>query len=68
MTDSLQIEIIGKIAEIIDDEMGRYVRIVCESNNMILELDNIDDISLGDIIKVKGSLAIQTVVVNGIEQ
>ncbi len=68
MAVGLQIEISGKIAEIIDDEAGRYVRIVCKSSNMLIELDNLDDISLGDTITIKGNLAMKHVIVNGIEQ
>ena len=62
-----QIQITGKVAEIIDNETQRYVRIICKSSNMMIELKNIDDISLGDRISITGSLSVESVEVNGIE-
>ncbi len=34
---------------------------------MMIELKNIDDISLGDKISITGNLSVETVKVNGIE-
>ena len=61
-----QIQITGKVAEIIDNEQ-RYIRIICKSSNMMIELKNIDDISLGDKISITGNLSVETGKVNGIE-
>lgn len=62
----MDIEYTGNIAEIIDDAKGRYVRIICQNNNMMIQLDNIDDISLGDSIVLTGKLSISSVSINGI--
>ncbi len=62
-----KVEISGKIAEIIDDKSTRFIRIVCSNRNMILELDHIEDISLGDSIVLDGEFHINSINIHGVK-
>ena len=65
--DQGHFEISGKIAEIIDDNSGRYIRVICSNKNMILELDKIEDISLGETVKISGEFHIRSISVHGVK-
>jgi hypothetical protein len=67
MPFSTNITIRGKIAEIIDDESMKNVRIVCDNQNVLVKLDHIDDIRLGDAISIKGVIDFKSLIINGIE-
>lgn len=64
---STNISIKGKIAEIIDDEKGRNIRIVCNSENVLVKIKDLHDIGLGDNINIEGNINIQSLEVNEIE-
>ncbi len=66
MKDS-KIEITGKVAEMIEDHGKRHIRIVCDSKNLIVSIDHMGDIQLGDELLVKGKFKIKTIEVNGIK-
>ncbi|NOY50783.1 MAG: hypothetical protein GXO88_09515 [Chlorobi bacterium] len=67
MPFSTNITIRGKIAEIIDEEARKNVRIVCDNQNVLVKLDHIDEIGLGDSISIKGIIDFRSLEINGIE-
>ncbi|PLX14954.1 MAG: hypothetical protein C0598_00080 [Marinilabiliales bacterium] len=64
---STNIRIKGKIAEIIDDEAGRNVRIICNSEHVLVKITDLNDIGLGDDINLKGNIDIKSLEINDIE-
>ncbi len=64
---STNISIKGKIAEIIDDDKGRNIRIVCNSEHVLIKMRDLHDIGLGDSINIEGNIDIKSLEVNEIE-
>lgn len=64
---STNISIKGKIAEIIDNETERNIRIVCNSEHVLVKMKNLHDIGLGDYINIEGNIDIKSLEVNEIE-
>lgn len=64
---SSHIKIKGKIAEIIDSNFQKRVSIVCDGSQVMVSLENINDVSLGDSITISGKLIIDSISVDGIE-
>ncbi len=61
-----EIEIAGKVAEIIESDSGKLIRIYCNNKNMLFDLKHDESVSLGDSIALTGKLVIDSIKVNGI--
>jgi len=61
------IKIKGKIAEIIDSNFQKSASVVCDGNQIMMSLENIADVGLGDTISISGELIIDSISVDGIE-
>lgn len=64
---STNISIKGRIAEIVDDDKGRTIHIVCNSEHVLVKMKDLNDIGLGDIINIEGNIDIKSLEVNEIE-
>lgn len=67
MPFSSYIKIKGKIAKIIDSNFQKKASIVCDGSQVMVSLENINDVSLGDSITISGKLIIDSISVDGIE-
>lgn len=57
----------GKVVEVIEDMTKNQIRIICQQKDVIFQIDDVNDIQLGDHVQIKGKLKIDELKINGIE-
>ena len=57
----------GKVVEVIEDMTKNQIRIICQQKDIIFQIDDVNDIQLGDHVEIKGKLKIDKLKINGIE-
>ena len=57
----------GKVVEVIEDMTKNHIRIICQQKDIIFQIEDMNDIQLGDHVEIKGKLKINKLKINGIE-
>ena len=51
----------GKVAEVMENNGKLYAKIVCDTDRMLISLENIEDLELGGDVTIEGELKIKSV-------
>jgi hypothetical protein len=57
----------GKVVEVIEDMNKNHIKIICQQKDIIFQIEDMNDIQLGDHVEIKGKLKIDKLKINGIE-
>ena len=51
----------GRVAELMENKGRLQAKVVCDTENLLISLDNIDDLELGGDVTIEGELKIKSI-------
>lgn len=56
----------GKVAEVMENKGKLQAKVVCDTDNLLISLENVKDIELGGEVTIEGEIRIKSIQVEGI--
>jgi hypothetical protein len=57
----------GQVAEMLETKGVLKAKIICDTDNLLLSLENVDQLELGGTVNIEGEISIRSIQVEGIE-
>lgn len=57
----------GKVAEVMENKGKLQAKVVCDTENLLISLDNIENLELGGDVSIEGELKIKSIQFEGVE-
>lgn len=57
----------GKVAEVMENKGKLEAKVVCDTDNLLISLENIDQLELGGDVTIEGELRIKSIQFDGLE-
>jgi hypothetical protein len=51
----------GKVAEVMENNGKLYAKVVCDTDKLLISLENIEDLELGGDVTIEGELKIKSI-------
>jgi hypothetical protein len=61
------IHIKGQVAEMMESKGVLHAKIICDTDNLLVSLENVDQLELGGTVNIEGEIKIRSIQVEGIE-
>jgi len=61
------IHIKGKVAEVLENKGKMQAKIVCDMNNLLISLENVEQLELGGNVDIEGEIQIKSIQIEGLE-
>lgn len=61
------IHIKGQVAEVMQNKGKLKAKILCDTDNLLVSLENVDQLELGGNVNIEGEINIRSIQVDGIE-
>lgn len=61
------IHIKGQVAEVMENKGKLHAKIVCDTDNLLVSLENVDQLELGGNVAIEGEIKIRSIHVEGME-
>ncbi len=55
------LQIKGRVAELMETKGKLHAKIVCDTNKLLISIDNVDELELGDDVRIEGELKIKSI-------
>jgi hypothetical protein len=56
----------GKVAEVMENKGKLQAKVVCDTDNLLISLENIEHMELGGEVSIEGELNIKSIQIDGI--
>lgn len=56
----------GKVAEVMENKGKLQAKVVCDTDNLLISLENIEHMELGGEVNIEGELNIKSIQIDGI--
>lgn len=57
----------GKVAEVMENKGKLEAKVVCDTDNLLISLENVDNLELGGEVTIEGELKIKSIQVDGMK-
>jgi hypothetical protein len=61
------IHIKGQVAEVMENKGKLHAKIVCDTDNLLVSLEDVDQLELGGSVNIEGEINIRTIQIEGRE-
>lgn len=58
----------GKVAEVMENKGKLQAKVVCDTDNLLISLENVDELELGGEVTIEGEIRIKSIQVEGITE
>ena len=59
------IHIKGQVAEVLENKGTMHAKVVCDTDNLLISLENVEDLELGGDVTIEGEIRIRSIHVEG---
>lgn len=60
------IHIKGQVAEVMEDKGKLHAKVVCDTDHLLISLENVEDLKLGGIVNIEGEIRIKSIQIEGV--
>ena len=61
------IHIKGQVAELMENKGKLHAKIICDTDNLLVSLEDIDQVELGRDVSIDGEIRIKSINIDGLE-
>ena len=65
--DKATIHIKGQVAEVMQNKGKLHAKVVCDTDNLLISLENVEELELGGDVTIEGEIKIKSIQFEGIE-
>jgi len=57
----------GQVAELMESKGKLHAKVVCDTDNLLISLENVDQLELGGDVTIEGEIRVKSIQIEGME-
>ena len=57
----------GKVAELMENKGRMHAKVICDTDNLLISLENVEQLELGGDVTIEGEIKVKSIQIDGME-